>query len=78
VRSKSRHRLDHASPARRTTTGRCADQDVAVGVVERVENLRLDGVKVRKLAGVKILKHGVLQRRDRQRLQVEQIRVLEK
>ena len=52
---------------------RCADEAILVGVEERREGLRLDRVEVRE--GVGVQSRLLLERRDGQRLQVEQLRV---
>lgn len=46
-------------------------QDVSVGVIQRVEDLSLDGVEVSELVQALIL--AVTQRCHRQRLQVQQL-----
>eukprot|EP00053_Salpingoeca_punica_P020083 m.207382 g.207382 ORF g.207382 m.207382 type:complete len:978 (-) comp17788_c0_seq1:3740-6673(-) len=52
-----------------------ADKDVLVRLVQRVEDLRLDRVELLEAAAVDALKGRVLQRLERQRAQIEQLRV---
>lgn len=68
----SKHTEDgHFSSHRLPRSGRSAQQDVAVRVIQSVENLRLNGVEV--CEAVEGLQPGVLQGRDRKWLQIQQL-----
>jgi hypothetical protein len=63
-------------PQQCTAASRRTQEHVAVGVVQRMKDLRLDGIKVQELGCIQAFERLVLQRCNRQRLKAQQVRVL--